>query len=155
MPKDKPINSPAMKDKPHLSHWIDLMLHDHGFLRLGWRNLHQVDSDLWRSNQPTPRRIAKAAKQGIKSIIDLRGLRNKHGIKLEKIACDHHNLKLFHFTLYSRAVPDKQTIHNLYALFEHVPKPMLIHCKSGADRAGLAAALYLIMCKNILVAVKH
>jgi len=31
----------------------------------------------------------------------------------------------------------------LIALLARVEKPVLIHCKAGADRSGLAAALYL------------
>jgi protein tyrosine/serine phosphatase len=30
----------------------------------------------------------------------------------------------------------------LVALLREAPKPMLIHCKDGADRAALASALY-------------
>ena len=32
-----------------------------------------------------------------------------------------------------------------HALFERIEYPALFHCKSGADRAGLMSALYLIM----------
>ena len=33
----------------------------------------------------------------------------------------------------------------LFHTFATAQRPMLIHCKSGADRSGLAAALYLIL----------
>ena len=36
----------------------------------------------------------------------------------------------------------------LIALMERVEKPILIHCKDGADRTGLASALYLAVVKQ-------
>ena len=36
----------------------------------------------------------------------------------------------------------------LVALLAKAEKPILIHCKSGADRSGLAAALYLAAVKK-------
>ena len=36
----------------------------------------------------------------------------------------------------------------LLALMEAAPKPLLIHCQSGADRTGLAAALYVAAVKR-------
>jgi len=35
---------------------------------------------------------------------------------------------------------------------EKIPKPFVLHCKSGADRAGLVSALYLIVIKKLSVA---
>ena len=34
-------------------------------------------------------------------------------------------------------------IVRLVALMRDAPKPLLIHCRAGADRSGLAASLYL------------
>jgi protein tyrosine/serine phosphatase len=36
----------------------------------------------------------------------------------------------------------------MIALFREVERPLLIHCKSGADRAGLASAVYLMVIEN-------
>ncbi len=47
--------------------------------------------------------------------------------------------------LRSRDAPDKATILAAKAFFEGIEYPAVMHCKSGADRAGLAAALYLIL----------
>ena len=32
----------------------------------------------------------------------------------------------------------------LFSKFDHMDRPFLMHCKSGADRTGLAAAIYLL-----------
>ncbi len=132
--------------------WMELMAKDHGVLRLWWHNLHQIDSDMWRSNQPTPRRIEQAAKLGIRTIINLRGPRSDGGWRLEAEACARHGLQLVDFTVRSRAAPGKKMLYDTKTLFDRIEGPALLHCKSGADRAGLMSALYLLMEKNRPVA---
>ena len=39
-------------------------------------------------------------------------------------------------------------LHSAKSLFAEIDKPLLMHCKSGADRAGLMAALYLLIAEN-------
>lgn len=39
--------------------------------------------------------------------------------------------------------PDMATMENLVAMMRAAPKPLLIHCRQGADRSGLASALYV------------
>lgn len=135
-----------------LRDWIELMAKDHGFLRLWWHNLHQIDENMWRSNQPTPGRIEQAARLGIRTIINLRGPRSDGGWRLEAEACARYGLHLVDFTARSRAAPDKQMLYDTKALFESLDGPALLHCKSGADRAGLMAALYLLIHKGTSVA---
>lgn len=132
--------------------WVELMAKDHGVLRLWWHNLHQIDKNMWRSNQPTPRRIEHAAQLGIRTIINLRGPRSDGGWRLEAEACVRHGLELVDFTVRSRAAPDKQMLFDTKALSDSIEGPALLHCKSGADRAGLMSALYLLMQKNRPVA---
>lgn len=132
--------------------WVELMAKDHGVLRLWWHNLHQIDEDMWRSNQPTPGRVKQAARLGIRTIINLRGARSDGGWRLEAEACARHGLQLIDFTARSRAAPDKQMLHDTKALLDSLDGPALLHCKSGADRAGLMAALYLLIKKGRPVA---
>tara|TARA_B100000674_G_C37800732_1_gene896318 strand:- start:430 stop:1101 length:672 start_codon:yes stop_codon:yes gene_type:complete len=149
-----PSNFPKSKTKlcrNGLKDWFDLLILDHGFLRIWWHNFHKVDNYLWRSNQPTPGRIEDAYKKGIKTIINLRGVRNDGGWQLEAEACKKFGLKLIDFTARSRAVPDKEMIYAAKKLFSSIEYPALIHCKSGADRAGIMSALYLIIVKNLPV----
>ena len=125
--------------------WYDLYIDDHGFLRFGWHNQHQFAPAAWRSNQPTPWRIAKAARMGIATIINLRGKRDHGSWRLEKEACEKHRLTMIDFTISSRAVPNYDTIRAADNLFAEVRHPILLHCKSGADRVGVMAALYLLL----------
>ena len=125
--------------------WAELIFKDHGFLRLYWHNEHEIAPGMWRCNQPSPGRIRIAADRGIKTIINLRGPRADGGWRLEAEACATYGLTLMDFTARSRAAPDKQMLHAAEALFTEMKLPAMMHCKSGADRAGLMAALYLLI----------
>ena len=125
--------------------WAELILKDHGFLRIYWHNEHKIAPDMWRCNQPSPSRIKKAADRGIRTVINLRGPRADGGWRLEAEACAKYGLILMDFTARSRAAPDKAMLHATRALFETVQTPAMMHCKSGADRAGLMSALYLLI----------
>ena len=61
-----------------------MMIVDHGFLRLLYNNFHKIDDNMYRSNMPTPQRIKKYKKLGIKTIINLRGGKKDGGWFLEK-----------------------------------------------------------------------
>ncbi len=125
----------------------DLIWGDHGFLRLWFNNHHLIGAKgsgdvMYRANQPSPKRIAQLAKDGIKTILNLRGDSPKGFYLLEKQACEQHGITLVDFRMYSRDTPAKDSIHGLKALFERLEYPALMHCKSGADRTGITGVLY-------------
>ena len=125
---------------------------DHGIFRFKWRSLHKISENTYRSNQPFPWQIlADKNKRGIKTIINLRGVRNCSSFFLEKETCERHNIKLINFPVTSRAAPKVETILAAKKLFNEIEYPIIMHCKSGADRAGLMSALYLILHKNVSV----
>ena len=93
---------------------------------------------------PTPQRIKKYSELGIKTIINLRGVRKDGGWLLENEACQKHNIKLIDFRARSRAAPEKEMITKADKLFQSIEYPVLIHCKSGADRAGIMCAIYML-----------
>ena len=122
-----------------------MMIVDHGFLRLLYNNFHKIDDNMYRSNMPTPQRIKKYKKLGIKTIINLRGGKKDGGWFLEKNACEKNGLELVNLVARSRAAPDKNMIFKAKAVFETIKYPALIHCKSGADRAGIIAFLFKVI----------
>ena len=131
-----------------LRDWIELIFKDHGFLRLWWQNQHQVAPGMWRSNQPGPGRVKAAGDMGVRTIINLRGPRDDGGWQLEAEACARAGITLLDFTARSRAAPDKAMLLATRELFAEAELPALMHCKSGADRAGLMSALYLLVVEN-------
>ena len=124
---------------------IDLFAVDHGVFRLAYLNLHQVAPGVWRSAQPGPRDIRKLAKRGIRTIVNLRGPRDCGSYRLEERTCARYGVDLIDFKMRSRGAPRPETIHEAAALFKRIRYPVLFHCKSGADRAGMMAALYLLL----------
>ncbi len=124
---------------------IDMLVFDHGLLRKAWRNAHEIDAGVWRSNQPDPGTIRKLAAQGFRAVLNLRGATEYGSYLLEREACRTAGIELVDFKLSSRVLPSREEILALDAIFERLPRPFLMHCKSGADRAGFAAALYLML----------
>ncbi len=118
---------------------------DHGIFRLIYLNKHKVTPNFWRAAQPSPRQIRQMAADGIHTILNLRGGREFGSWPLEKQTCIEQNLVLVDFVLRSRGAPDKAGLLELPAFFAGLNYPVLAHCKSGADRAGLMSALYLLI----------
>ena len=116
---------------------IDMLVFDHGLLRKVWRNEHEVDGGVWRSSQPDPGMVRRLAGQGFKAILNLRGATEYGSYLLEREACRAAGIELVDFKLTSRALPSREEILALDAIFARLPRPFLMHCKSGADRAGL------------------
>ncbi len=125
--------------------WAHMLLVDHGVFRLVYLNKHRVSERLWRSAQPAPHQLAKLKADGVRTIVNLRGGREHGSWQLQKDACDRLGLKLAEFVVRSRGAPDRETILSAKAFFDGLAYPAVFHCKSGADRAGFVAALYLIV----------
>lgn len=143
------FNSPQKLRKAHLHFtWID-----HGFLRVFWTNLDQIAPGVWRANQPSPRRIAKFKAMGISTIINLRGANSRSPYFFEKNACEKEGVKLISFSLSARSMTKRENLLGLLDAFETTDDNFLMHCKSGADRAGLASALYLMHIKDVPVSI--
>ena len=121
----------------------DLVWADHGFLRAGFHNFHWINPEMARANQPAPSDIAHYAAMGIKTILNLRGESDTGYYWLEREACAAQGLALVDAPLGSREAPSKERIWRAKEIFETIAYPALMHCKSGADRAGLMAALYM------------
>jgi protein tyrosine/serine phosphatase len=118
---------------------------DHGFIRLVYVNRWRVSDQLYRSGQPLPIHFPGLARRGIKTIVNLRGRNDSGWYVLERECCDRHGMALVDFPTKSRDTPSKEMIHGAKRLFETIRYPALMHCKSGADRAGLMGALYRIL----------
>lgn len=122
----------------------ELIWGDHGFLRLKFRNLHRISDEMYRANQPSPEHIAQYAKElGLKTILNLRGESPKGYYLLEKEACARNGIELVDFQMFSRDIPPPENVLAAKKLFDSIAYPALMHCKSGADRAGIMAVLYM------------
>lgn len=134
------ISTPAGRRAAYLH--FNLM--DHAFLRVLWTNMAEIAPGVWRSNQPGPARLRRYRDMGIRTIISLRGDSPKSHHLLEEEACAELGIELWVTALNARQAPRRQKLLELLDFFDRIEKPFLMHCKSGSDRAGLAAALYLL-----------
>lgn len=127
--------------------WANALLVDHGVLRILWRNRAWVVPGLIaRSNQPLPWQIAAEGRAGIRTIINLRGNRPSCGSDaLGREAAARAGITMIDAPFESRGAPHRDRLLRLAGLLETAAMPMLIHCKSGADRAGLIAAVILLL----------
>lgn len=141
----------ALWDRPiagaghRLRAWLNMLLVDHAIVRMIYRNFHKVTPELWRSAQPTPGQIARLKREGAKTVVTLRGGREFGSWPLEREACERNGLALVEITARSREAPSLEMVRDLKTIFDSIDYPAVIHCKAGADRAGLVAALYLIL----------
>lgn len=82
----------------------------------------------------------------IKSILNLRGssfdmqwYRDEIGMSAKyKVA--HYDV-----TLSASSEPTMDDVKKIIAIFNTAPRPILIHCKAGADRSGLVAAMWKVV----------
>ena len=128
----------------HWRDWAELMLIDHGFLRALYRNQFRLAGGLHRANQPSPAILRRYKDElGIKSVVNLRGEHDHLGwYRLEHRACQALGIRLLTTTVNSRELLEPKQILELADFIRGIPLPAVVHCKSGADRAGFFSVLY-------------
>jgi protein tyrosine/serine phosphatase len=116
--------------------------HDHAYLRLAFSNAHWISDEMVRANQPWPFQVKAWRDRGIRTIVNLRYGDDAHHA-LEQEACDRYGVKLTPFGMWSREAPSCEQVLGAKALFDQLEYPAMMHCKSGADRAGVMSVLYM------------
>ena len=104
-----------------------------------------VPGEAYRSSQPTPADLATYTERyKIRTVINLRGREERAAwYKNEAAAAKQLGLNLIDFPLRSSQRLDVKTANELVTILRDAPRPILIHCRSGADRTGLASVIYL------------
>jgi len=132
--------------------YIHFHLMDHAFLRVLWSNFHKVWDDAYRASQPSPSDLRSYKKKGIKAVLNLRGFAQQSYALFEEDSCKNLGLELISVPLSGSFAPQSEKLLEIIGIMEEIPKPFVLHCKSGADRAGLVSAMYLIAIKKLPVA---
>jgi protein tyrosine/serine phosphatase len=109
-------------------------------------NFHPViAATLYRSAQPSAAEIKQYyTKYGIRTIVNLRG--ENDGARWYAAEVDEARrlgITLIDFKMSAGRQLTQDRAAKLIDTLKHAEKPILIHCKGGADRSGLASALYL------------
>jgi protein tyrosine/serine phosphatase len=116
--------------------------HDHAFVRLASSNAHWLSDELVRANQPWPFQVKAWADRGIRTIVNLRVGIDAHHL-LEQEACDKYGVKQVRFVVTALQAPTREQVLGAKQLFDELEYPAMMHCKSGADRAGMMSVLYM------------
>jgi protein tyrosine/serine phosphatase len=126
--------------------WLDSLLTDHGVFRTVWDNFAPViPGRLYRCNHPTPARLAALTRRHhLRTVINLRGARRCGSDALSRDAARQLGLDHIDMAFESRGAPHRDRILRFHAIYRTMAAPALMHCKSGADRAGLAAGLVIL-----------
>jgi protein tyrosine/serine phosphatase len=130
-----------------MSPFLSSLLTDHAFLRVAWGNVGEViPGRLYRSNHPTPWRLARLVRRyGIRTVVNLRGRERYTGSNvLSEVAAGQLGVAHVYIPFESRGAPQRDRILRFYDIYRGWAEPALVHCKSGADRAGLAAGLVIL-----------
>ena len=108
-------------------------------------NFHEViPGELYRSAQPSGSDIATSADTyGIKTIVNLRDEERTDWYHNEAAAAEKAGITLIDFPMSSSKLLPIPEAERLAKLMADAPKPLLIHCEHGANRTGLASAIYV------------
>lgn len=127
--------------------WSDSLFVDHAVFRVLWDNWAEVvPGRIYRSNHPTPARLARAVRRyGIRTLVNLRGHRQCGSDALSREAARRLGLIHVDAPFESRGAPHKDRILRFARIYRELQTPALLHCKSGADRAGLVSGLCVLL----------
>jgi protein tyrosine phosphatase (PTP) superfamily phosphohydrolase (DUF442 family) len=145
-------HAPPSGRPARLGAWAAVMLRDGGLVRLVLPNRHRVAEGVWRSGQPTPGQLRAFARAGGRTVISLRAGRAVAALAPEAEACRALGLAFHLLPMRGHRLPTAAELAAAVRLFAAAERPVLIHCQSGADRAGLGAALWLLLAEGCPVA---
>ncbi len=126
--------------------WRDSLFVDHAIFRTVWTNHAVVVPDkVYRANHPSPFHLRRLVRRDrLRTLVNLRGHRRCGSDALSREAAGAMGLHHVDMAFESRGAPHRDRILRFAELYRGLRFPALMHCKSGADRAGLAAGLVLL-----------
>lgn len=106
-----------------------------------------IPDEVYRSGQLHPNDLESAVgKYGIRTVINLRGSHPaKTWYREEQATLERLNVGYRSINLRSTRLPSFIKLPRLVTLLSDSPRPVLIHCDGGADRAGLASVITLLI----------
>lgn len=110
-----------------------------------------VPNRLYRSAQPDDRLAGWIEEHNIKSVLNLRGGHPSYEwYAQEREIIRDHTVDYYEIPISAQLRPRKSELLQLIDLLVRARYPMLIHCKSGADRTGLGVSLYHLIVQKEL-----
>jgi protein tyrosine phosphatase (PTP) superfamily phosphohydrolase (DUF442 family) len=106
-----------------------------------------VPGRVYRCAQPTGGQLAELIEsRQIKTVLNRRGVsRDADWYLAESRAAHAANISQEDITLSAYLLPPPAELRRLVDVLDHTEYPVLIHCKQGADRTGLASAIVILL----------
>ncbi|MFH0965144.1 MAG: tyrosine-protein phosphatase [Planctomycetota bacterium] len=106
--------------------------------RPGLTNFHQVTADLYRGAQPTAEGMRQLEKLGVKTVVNLR---TGHSDREDLVGSmlDYEEIPIEPWK-----IEEEEVARFLRVVSDPARMPVFVHCRRGADRTGLACAVYRI-----------
>src|SRR5262249_47597528 len=111
-------------------------------------NFHAVvPGRIYRVSQPSAAMLEELiARHGIRTVINLRGNCDPFPWYLEESRVTHRrNVSQEDICLSAGRLPSTHELRRLVEVLEQTEYPIVLHCRRGADRTGLAAAIALLL----------
>ena len=107
-------------------------------------NFQKVNDHIYRGAQPTGVGFRDLAQLGIKTVIDLREI-GEHSQSDERKIVTGLGMRYISIPMKGMSTPkDDQVAAVLTLMRDTTSGPVFVHCKRGADRTGMAVAVYRI-----------
>ncbi|KHJ54301.1 tyrosine protein phosphatase [Aureimonas altamirensis] len=108
-------------------------------------NFHEVlPGQLYRSAQPDGDDIDEMVRvHGVRTIINLRDEARESWYAEAGSAAARNGVEMVDFPISSAHEVPVETLQQLAVIMRDAEKPLLIHCEHGANRTGLASAVYV------------
>ena len=103
------------------------------------KNLNRITLQLYRSAQPDAAGMRELEMLGVKTVIDLRDFHD------DRTEARDTKLRLERVKMGTWHIEDEDIVRVLSMLRRKENGPFLIHCQHGADRTGVACAMFRIV----------
>jgi len=103
------------------------------------KNLYVIEDGFYRGSQPSAQGFQELQDLGVRTVLDL------SVSKGDAVYVPGGSLKLVHIPMSAWELHDDLVLQALRVMVDPANRPLMVHCKHGADRTGALVALYRIV----------
>lgn len=118
-------------------------------------NFHTViPRELYRCAQPSEGDLERLVRDyGVRTVVNLRGrLDGADWYEEESRACQRLGVSNEVLTMSATRLPARHEVRRLIEILDRAERPIVLHCRQGADRTGLATAIAMLLRDNVAYA---